>query len=80
MKIGFMSPFVPGRLNPMTTLARQLQSRNHLSALLDEVLHDSAHCSNAGKLKQAIAKTNRLSRAAELVEQRFGLTRSSQKQ
>src|SRR5215469_10081131 len=29
MKIGFISPFVPGHLNPMTTLARQLQLRNH---------------------------------------------------
>ncbi len=29
MKIGFVSLFVPGHLNPMTTLARQLQSRNH---------------------------------------------------
>jgi zeaxanthin glucosyltransferase len=28
MKIGFISPFVPGHLNPMTTLARQLQSRD----------------------------------------------------
>jgi len=29
MKIGFISPFVPGHLNPMTTLARQLQARSH---------------------------------------------------
>jgi hypothetical protein len=29
MKIGFISPYVPGHLNPMTALARQLQSRNH---------------------------------------------------
>jgi zeaxanthin glucosyltransferase len=29
MKIGFLSPFVPGHLNPMPALARQLQSRNH---------------------------------------------------
>src|SRR5258708_9255826 len=29
MKIAFISPPVPGHLNPMTTLARKLQSRNH---------------------------------------------------
>ena len=29
MRIGFLSLPVPGHLNPMTTLARQLQSRSH---------------------------------------------------
>jgi UDP:flavonoid glycosyltransferase YjiC (YdhE family) len=29
MRIAFLSPPVQGRLNPMTALARQLQSRNH---------------------------------------------------
>src|SRR5258706_9079087 len=29
MKIAFISPPVPGHLNPMTTLARKLRSRNH---------------------------------------------------
>jgi zeaxanthin glucosyltransferase len=29
MKIAFVAPPIPGHLNPMTTLARQLQSRNH---------------------------------------------------
>jgi UDP:flavonoid glycosyltransferase YjiC (YdhE family) len=29
MKIAFISPPIPGHLNPMTTLARALQSRNH---------------------------------------------------
>jgi zeaxanthin glucosyltransferase len=29
MRIGFLSPSVPGHLRPMTTLARALQSRNH---------------------------------------------------
>ena len=29
MKTGFLSPHVPGHLNPMAALARQLQSRNH---------------------------------------------------
>jgi zeaxanthin glucosyltransferase len=29
MKIGFICPNIPGHLNPMTALARQLQARNH---------------------------------------------------
>src|SRR5271166_3811970 len=29
MKIGFICPNVPGHLNPMTALARQLEARNH---------------------------------------------------
>ena len=29
MKIGFICPNIPGHLNPMTTLARRLQERNH---------------------------------------------------
>ena len=29
MKLGFICLGLPGHLNPMTTLARQLQARNH---------------------------------------------------
>ena len=29
MKIGFICPNIPGHINPMTTLARHLQARNH---------------------------------------------------
>jgi hypothetical protein len=29
MKLGFICPNVPGHLNPMTALARQLQARQH---------------------------------------------------
>src|SRR5258708_27828591 len=29
MKLGFICPNVPGHINPMTTLARQLHARNH---------------------------------------------------
>jgi zeaxanthin glucosyltransferase len=29
MKLGFICPNIPGHINPMTTLARQLQARNH---------------------------------------------------
>jgi zeaxanthin glucosyltransferase len=55
-------------------------TESHLSALLDGVLKDSTYRSNARKLQQAIIETNGLARAADVVEQSFGLTRSSQKQ
>ena len=29
MKLGFICLYLPGHLNPMTTLARRLQARNH---------------------------------------------------
>ena len=29
MKLGFICPNVPGHINPMTALARQLQARSH---------------------------------------------------
>ncbi len=29
MKLGFICPNIPGHLNPMTSLARHLQARNH---------------------------------------------------
>ena len=29
MKLGFICPNLPGHLNPLTTLARRLQARNH---------------------------------------------------
>jgi zeaxanthin glucosyltransferase len=48
---------------------------SHLSTLVDEVLNNSIYRDNAGKLQQAIAKTNGLSRAADLLEEAFGLTK-----
>jgi UDP:flavonoid glycosyltransferase YjiC (YdhE family) len=29
MKVGFICPNLPGHINPMSALARQLQARNH---------------------------------------------------
>jgi MGT family glycosyltransferase len=52
---------------------------SHLSALLDEVLNDSTYRDNARQLQTAIAKTNGLSRAADLLEQSFGLTKKVSK-
>jgi zeaxanthin glucosyltransferase len=48
---------------------------SHLSELLDEVLNDSTYRDNARQLQTAIARTNGLSRAADLLEQFFGLTK-----
>jgi MGT family glycosyltransferase len=44
---------------------------SHLSTLVDEVLDNSMYRDNAGKFRQAIAKTNGLSRAASLLEEAF---------
>jgi zeaxanthin glucosyltransferase len=46
---------------------------SHLSTLLDEVLNDSTYRDNAGKIQKAIAQTNGLSRAADLIEQSLGV-------
>ena len=48
---------------------------SHLATLVDEVLNNSMYRDNARKFQQAIAKTNGLSRAANLLEEAFGLTK-----
>jgi len=50
---------------------------SHLSTLVAEVLNNSRYCDNARKFQLAIAKTNGLSRAAELLEEAFGLTKEA---
>jgi zeaxanthin glucosyltransferase len=52
---------------------------SHLSTLLDEVLRNPVYRANAHRLRQAIAKTNGLSRAADLLEEAFGLTQTVRK-
>jgi UDP:flavonoid glycosyltransferase YjiC (YdhE family) len=42
-----------------------------------EVLNNSKYSDNARKFQQAIAKTNGLSRAADLLEEAFGLTKEA---
>ena len=49
----------------------------HLSTLLNEVLNDSTYRDNARKLQKAIAKTNGLSIAADLVETSLGVTKKA---
>jgi len=44
----------------------------HLSTLLDEVLNDSTYRNNARQIQKAVAETNGLSRAADLIEQSLG--------
>jgi zeaxanthin glucosyltransferase len=50
---------------------------SHLSTLVAEVLNNSRYCDNARKFQQAIAKTNGLFRAADLLEEAFGLTKEA---
>jgi zeaxanthin glucosyltransferase len=49
---------------------------SHLSTLLGEVLKNPAYRAKAGKLQQAIAETNGLSLAADLLEKALGLTKT----
>jgi zeaxanthin glucosyltransferase len=53
---------------------------DHLSTLLDEVLTNSIYRDNACKLQRAIAQTNGLSVAADLVETSLGVTRKGDNQ
>jgi zeaxanthin glucosyltransferase len=48
---------------------------SHLATFIDEVLNNSIYRDNARKFQQTIAKTNGLSRAADLLEEAFGLTK-----
>jgi zeaxanthin glucosyltransferase len=50
---------------------------DHLSTLLDEILTNSIYRDNAGKLQTAIAQTNGLSVAADLVETSLDVTKKS---
>jgi zeaxanthin glucosyltransferase len=52
---------------------------SHLSTLIDEVLRNPVYRANARKLQQAIAETNGPSRAADLLEEAFGLTKTARK-
>jgi zeaxanthin glucosyltransferase len=49
----------------------------HLSHILDQVLNSSTYRDNARYFQKAIAETNGLSKAADLLEQAFGLTPSA---
>jgi zeaxanthin glucosyltransferase len=55
------------------------QTADHLSTLLNKVLNDPTYRDNARKLKEAIAKANGLSVAADLVEECLGVTEKAGK-
>jgi MGT family glycosyltransferase len=48
---------------------------SRLTLLLDQVLSDSTYRDNARNFQKVIAETNGLSKAADLLERAFGLTR-----
>jgi zeaxanthin glucosyltransferase len=50
---------------------------SRLSALIDDVLGNPEYRQNANKMKEAIARTNGLEKAANLLEQAFDLSRSA---
>jgi hypothetical protein len=96
MKIGFISFAIPGHFNPMSALARQLQSRNHDVVMLSLSSGESlaraaglafvpfaekefpADKSGARRIQKAIVEKNGISVAADLLEQTFGLTKSTE--
>jgi UDP:flavonoid glycosyltransferase YjiC (YdhE family) len=57
----------------VTSLEELTVSR--LAPLVDEVINNSMYRDNARKCRQAITKTNGLSRGAGLLEEAFGLTK-----
>ena len=50
---------------------------SRLSALIDDVLDNPEYRQNANKMREAIARTNGLEKAADLLEQAFNLSRSA---
>jgi zeaxanthin glucosyltransferase len=50
---------------------------DHLSTLLNEVLHNSVYRNNARGLQKAIAEANGLSVAVDIIEQSVGISRNS---
>jgi zeaxanthin glucosyltransferase len=48
---------------------------SHLAILVNEVLNNSSYRANAHKFQQTVARNNGLSRAADLLEEAFGLTK-----
>ena len=51
----------------------QEMTASRLSALIDEVMSNPKYRQNANNMKQLIAETNGLERAADLLEQAFNL-------
>ena len=80
--VTFDQPGVAARIaHHQTGVVTSLENltADHLSTLLDEVLTNSIYRDNAGKLQKAIAQTNGLSVAADLVETCLGVTKKADK-
>jgi MGT family glycosyltransferase len=80
--VTFDQPGVAARVaHSQTGVVTSLEklTADHLSTLLDEVLTNSIYRDNAGKLQKAIAQTNGLSVAADLVETSLGVTKKADK-
>jgi UDP:flavonoid glycosyltransferase YjiC (YdhE family) len=80
--VAYDQPGVAARIaDKQTGLVTSLDklSADHLSTLLNEVLNNSNYRDNAMKLKKAIAKTDGLSVAADLIEQSLRVTSTAGK-
>jgi zeaxanthin glucosyltransferase len=81
--VSFDQPGVAARVaHNQTGVVTSLEklTADHLSTLLNEVLTNSIYRDNAYKLQKAIAQTNGLSVAADLVETSLGVTRNADNQ
>jgi len=80
--VAYDQPGVAARIaNKQTGVVTSLDklTPDHLSALLNEVICNSAYRENARSLQKAIAEANGLSVAADLVEQSLGVGKPSKK-
>jgi zeaxanthin glucosyltransferase len=80
--VAFDQPGVAARIADKQTgvvISLDKLTDDHLSILLDQVLTDSIYRDNARKLQRAIAETNGLSLAADLVEESLGVTKKAAK-
>jgi zeaxanthin glucosyltransferase len=78
--VTFDQPGVAARIaHNQTGVVTSLEklTADQLSTLLDEVLTNSTYRDNARKLQKAIAQTNGLSVAADLVETSLGVTKKA---
>ena len=68
-----------GTVDKKTAIRTPLDGLNasNLSALLDEVLSTPIYRDNSRSIQKAIAKKNGLSVAADVLEQTFGLTKTT---
>ena len=70
MEIGFLGLPLSGHLNPMTALARKLQSRGNETVFITNRSYQARAC----RMQKVISKTHGLDLAADLIDKALGIT------